>query len=310
MTLTTLQLSFRLGRFELLAFGLAIVTVAAASVVAAAHIASLAPPASCFDPFMQNVPPLCQEPSFAFYDAVYTFGDPLKVATIALPLAAGAFLGVPLVARELERGTSRLAWSLAPSRWRWYVARVLPIVAVAAVLGLLAGLGADRLLGATEPGLDPNAAFSGLGYRGLPLASRTVFVLALGVACGAILGRSLPALIVTALVGILAMIGVSQLHERILATEIVPVAQSDFRPGDMWVETRFLLPDGSMVGYDAFENGDPYDANGSPRYPELAMVVPGDRYPTAAAREVAALGAASIVALLVGGFVVARRRPG
>ena len=47
---------------------------------------------------------------------------------IFLSFAAGLFLGVPVVARELERGTARLAWSLAPSRMRWYLARLLPLL--------------------------------------------------------------------------------------------------------------------------------------------------------------------------------------
>ena len=35
------------------------------------------------------------------------------------PLVAGLLAGGPIVARELESGTARLAWSLGPSRLRW-----------------------------------------------------------------------------------------------------------------------------------------------------------------------------------------------
>jgi hypothetical protein len=310
MTLTTLRLSYRLGRFELLAFGIAIVAVAIGCVVAAAYISSLAPPAVCFEPFVNELPLVCQNAGSAFYEAFSTYGDPLRAAIVSLPLAAGAFLGVPVVARELERGTSRLAWSLAPSRWRWYLSRVLPTVVVVTVLGLVAGFGADLLLGAAEPNLDVNAAFSLFGYRGIPLAARAVFVLGLAVACGAILGRSLPALIVTAVIAAFALTGGAQVHDRILAGEAVPVLQSDFRPGDRWIDTRFLLPDGTLVGYDSFVDGNPYDDMGMPLYPELVLAVPGERYPAAVVREALALAGGSLIALLIGGFVVARRRPG
>ena len=58
---------------------------------------------------------------------------------IFLSFAAGLFLGVPIVARELERGTARLAWSLAPSRMRWFLARMLPILVVLALVTFLGG---------------------------------------------------------------------------------------------------------------------------------------------------------------------------
>ena len=46
--------------------------------------------------------------------------------TLAVAYVIGAFLGVPIVGRELERGTTRLAWSLAPSRWRWFAGSRAP----------------------------------------------------------------------------------------------------------------------------------------------------------------------------------------
>ena len=45
---------------------------------------------------------------------------------------------------SLERGTVRLAWWLTPSRWRWYLARLLPILGVVVVLTFAAGVAADR----------------------------------------------------------------------------------------------------------------------------------------------------------------------
>ena len=42
-----------------------------------------------------------------------------KVGVLAAPILMGLFLGVPLVARELESRTAPLAWSLSRSRRRW-----------------------------------------------------------------------------------------------------------------------------------------------------------------------------------------------
>ncbi|GAA2150851.1 hypothetical protein GCM10009760_45570 [Kitasatospora kazusensis] len=43
---------------------------------------------------------------------------------LALPPALGLFLGAPLLARELETGTHRLAWTQSISRRRWLAARL------------------------------------------------------------------------------------------------------------------------------------------------------------------------------------------
>ena len=49
---------------------------------------------------------------------------------------------------------------------------------------------------------------------------------------------------------------------------------------------------------------------GNPRYPQVALIIPGERYQFVAAREALALAAGSLVALLLAGFAVSRRRPG
>ena len=51
------------------------------------------------------------------------------------PVVAGLLAGGPIVARELESGTARLAWSLGPSRLRWFVQRAVPILASVLVAG-------------------------------------------------------------------------------------------------------------------------------------------------------------------------------
>jgi len=59
----------------------------------------------------------------------------------AVPALIGAFAGAPVLARELETGTFRYAWTLAFGRWRWTLAKlVLLAVAVAAAAGALSVL--------------------------------------------------------------------------------------------------------------------------------------------------------------------------
>ena len=48
------------------------------------------------------------------------------------PALLGAFLGAPLVARELEAGTYRLAWTQSVSRRRWLASKLTLTVGAAA----------------------------------------------------------------------------------------------------------------------------------------------------------------------------------
>ena len=43
---------------------------------------------------------------------------------VALPALVGAFWGAPLVARELESGTYRLAWAQSVTRTRWLAVKL------------------------------------------------------------------------------------------------------------------------------------------------------------------------------------------
>src|SRR5437899_5505591 len=58
-----------------------------------------------------------------------------------VPALIGAFVGAPLLARELETGTFRYAWTQGFGRWRWTLAKLvllaLVVVAAAAAVSVL-----------------------------------------------------------------------------------------------------------------------------------------------------------------------------
>jgi hypothetical protein len=317
-----IRLTLRLHRFELFAFGVAIIGLAVAAFAAAAYIEGFRVPPECV--FSDDAAP-SEEVIFAC-DAAYrrvseaqTIGalvmSPLLLVTFAMSL----FLGVPVIARELERGTVRLAWWLTPSRWRWYLARLVPIVVVVVGLTFAAGLAADRMFAANNPGVDFANSFEGFGARGGLLAARALFVFAVAVFVGSFIGRVLPAVIVAALLATIGLYGGINVHDRILQGEAVqvPADGSGFgdgsASGDKFIDQRFVLQDGTLVGYDYFFNsgqGDAFDELGNPRFPMVNLVIPGDRYRFVEAREAGVLIGGSLVALLIAGFVVVRRRPG
>jgi hypothetical protein len=313
-----IRTTLRLHRFELVAFGLAFLVFAGGTVLAAMWIATLTPPLGCFGIEDGSESPTilaCRVTKRAFDEAVgMTFG--LTAPLLAITFVVGLFLGVPLVARELERGTTRLTWSLVPSRWRWYVTTVAPIAAILLLFAFAGGAALDRFFAAARPTVDAANSFEGYGARGgLGLAARAFFIFGIGVAMGAIVGRSWPALIVGAIVVTIALGAGERLHQdMLLRSEAVLAGQSDgsYDQGDLYIDQRIELPDGTLVGWEYFSGDDQelWDENGNPRYPMYDLVVPGERYRFVEAREAAILFLGGLVAVAVGGVAVGRRRAG
>jgi hypothetical protein len=120
------------------------------------------------------------------------------VALNLLPALAGMFIGAPLLGREMERGTWKLAFTQSVTRTRWLTTK-LGAVALA-VLALAAALTAlltwwrgplDRIDGRLGP------AFH---LEGPSLAATTLFAVAVGTLVGALLRRTVAAMAVTGLV--------------------------------------------------------------------------------------------------------------
>jgi len=321
------RLTLRLQRFELVAFGFALGGLIVALLLGSVYLTSLQPGAECRI-VNEAFPATCQVALDRFNDAQGWLSGLLLAPLLIVTFALGLFLGAPIIARELERGTVRLAWSLAPSRWRWYASRLLPILAVVVLLTFLTGAAMDQFFSAGRPGADLSRSFEGYGVRGGLLASRAIVMFAIAVVVGAIMGRALPTILVATLVAAIALTGVINAYDGILRSEAVAIpvdptgsgsADVGAQPGDRYVDQKFVLPDGTLVGYDYFDSfnqggqggqGDLFDEFGNPRYPMVDIVIPGERYQFVAAREAAVLLGGSLVALLLAGFVVARRRPG
>lgn len=308
--LRAIRLSLRFARFELAFVGILILLLATAALVCARQLEALAPPAICFEPWEVAPPTGCDEASRAFYDLQNSVMGPLITLLVGVPMLAAVLIGVTLVAREVERGTARLAWSLSTSRIRWFVARLLPTLALFAGIALIAGVAADQLEGAVRPGMDVANSFDTFGNRGVILAARAVFIMAIAVAVGAVMGRVLPAVLVTAVVAVIGISGGSTVHQSILRSEAIPMEDFDWSAGDLYVDQRFKLPDGSLVSWEYFEGGEvPHDSDGVGIYPEVIVAVPGERYGFAQIRETGALFAGSMAFLLLGLIVTDRRRP-
>jgi hypothetical protein len=267
--------------------------------------------ASCY--LAIESPPLgCEALGRRFFDLQSDHASPVFSFMNLLPYAIGLFLGAPLIARELERGTTRLAWSIAPSRVRWYVWRIVPIVIYGVAVAFVAGFAVDRLIEARSPGIDLANSFDTFGQRGGLMAVTTFVIVAGAIGLGSVIGKVLPTLILALILGAFGIAGIQHLHAMVTAREAVVVEESELGPADLFVDQFFRLPDGRLVGWQELEQIDPealYDENG-PQYPIVSMVIPAERYREIEAREALLLGSVGVAMLVGAGVIVARRRPG
>jgi hypothetical protein len=139
------------------------------------------------------------------YPVVFTLG---VACIVAAPAVIGIFWGAPLVAREFENGTFRLAWTQSITCGRWLAVKLaltgLAAMAVTEALSLMYGwwaapIGqAARLTGNSSfpLGMGP---FSLLAFdaHGITPLGYAAFGFTLGVTVGVLLRRSVPAMAVT-----------------------------------------------------------------------------------------------------------------
>jgi ABC-2 family transporter protein len=110
------------------------------------------------------------------------------------PVLAGIFVGAPLLAREAENGTLKLAWTQGTGRDTWLLSRAIPIAVLLA--GAAAGLGAELrwwLAAAGTAGRDSwlPQFFS---LNPLPFAGWVTLGLSLGIFLGGLIRRTVPAM--------------------------------------------------------------------------------------------------------------------
>ena len=121
----------------------------------------------------------------------------MEAIPLGLPAVLGMFWGAPLVARELEAGTFRLAWTQSRSRLNWLGAKLAVTgLATLAVQGLISLMMTWwwSPVGRVNPNRFSPALFGAFGIAPVGYAA---FALALGVTTGVVIRRTLPAMAAT-----------------------------------------------------------------------------------------------------------------
>ena len=155
-----------------------------------------------------------------FSNGDYALYGALGMLVLILPAIVGLFLGAPLVARELESGTHRLAWTQSVGRRRWLATKLGVVgaasVAAAGLLSLAVSWSARSV------DLTKADQFRYFDQRDIVPIGYAAFAFALGVVVGLLVRRVLPALATT----LAAFVAVRYAVERWLRPHLVSASHS------------------------------------------------------------------------------------
>ena len=198
-------------------------------------------------------------------------------ALVVLPALAGAFIGCPLVAREIENGTHRLAWTQGVTRLRWLTVKLVlvfaPLLAIAAAAGILEIV----LLDQRGPDVNHWAVFD---QQAPMTVASTLFALALGVAIGAVVGRSVPAMAVTLVAFVVVRIGIAEIARPLYRSPLAYTTHdmSTFNSPPQGYPTAWWIDQPSF-----YDSAGRLLSNGGPQYARTTAYAiqhfqPGDRF--------------------------------
>ena len=141
----------------------------------------------------------CQALNSSFNSTDWSIGNTLNILMNLGPALLGAFAGGPLLARELETGTFRYAWTQGIGRSRWTAAKLVLIGVL--VAGMAAAFSAlfswfFQPFLVQQPFLTPLAG-AVFGNRPVTYAAWTLAAFTIGACAGMLIRRIVPAILVT-----------------------------------------------------------------------------------------------------------------
>ena len=214
-----------------------------------------------------------------FYGILYFGGIGIL---FVLPAVIGAFWGAPLVSREYETGTYKMAWTQGVGRGRWLAVK-LGVVGVAAMVttglfSLLLTWWSGPIDTATGLKEGTSVTFIRLGFvlfppRDITPVAYAAFGFALVVAAGLLIRRTVPAMAVTLVIFVAVQIGWAvaiRPHLIPAAHTVVALSQADLgslgiagsveivnppatalQPGEWILSTQTIDPAGHVLNVAA-----------------------------------------------------------
>jgi hypothetical protein len=325
-----IRLTYKQHRFESVLVAVICLVTTLGALVEAWRLNSVGFPPAClsggrvpswYDP--STVANGCQLAGQRFYDVKNSLGLGLVAqAGHLLPFLAGLALGAQLVAGEIDGGTAPLSWTLADSRWKWLLWKLVAATLLLVPLLLIAGLAEDVLQGAINPGLSPYASYENYTARGIFWVLWGLAGFFGTVALGTIVGRATPAVMIALVICIFARGTLEPaLNATILHSMGVLELPGVHTPGELVVYQGGLYLDGQPWSgdLDAWFQAHQVCTETAPGVTECSSpdqgpqyssyAIPGDRYWPVVARGAAAMLAGTAVFAALGFFLVGRRRP-
>ena len=179
----------------------------------------------------------CSNAIADFDVAHWSTAEAIAVLLQVVPALIGAFAGAPVLARELETGTFRYAWTQGVGRTRWTLAKLASLaVTVAAAAGAFSVLFSWYFKPFVDQGLQtrlPPLAPMVFDLRGVAFAAWTLAAFSIGALAGMLIRRVVPAIAATmaAWAGLALAAGLF-LRQHYLAPL---VAHTPNLPGSVWI---------------------------------------------------------------------------
>jgi len=172
----------------------------------------------------------------------------------AVPVLIGAFAGAPVLAREMETGTFRYAWTQGFGRWRWALAKLVALAVVLTAAGaafsvlvswyyqpyFATGRKQSMVLGAYQ-----TSPFTWFNLREVAFPAWILIAFTIGALAGMLIRRVVPAIIATlvAYAGLVVATG-GLLREHYL-TPLVTTSLNV--PGTAWILGQWSTKDGRLA---------------------------------------------------------------
>jgi hypothetical protein len=140
----------------------------------------------------------CANLNSQFNHGDWTIGNAVDIFLNLAPVVIGAFAGAPLLAREVETGTYRFAWTQGFSRERWVMAK---LVLIGGTLAITAAAFSQLFAWFFQPFLrqEQLTVMSTVVFdlRPMAFAGWTLVAFAIGACAGILIRRTVPAMAVT-----------------------------------------------------------------------------------------------------------------
>lgn len=209
----------------------------------------------------------CSSAINAFLGLDHVLQVGLSPFALIAPVLVGIFWGAPLVARELETGSFRLAWTQSVTRTHWLAVKLAVIGLASAAVGGLVSLMVTRWSSPFDALNMNRFTPANFSDRGLVPIGYAVFAFALGVTAGLLIRRTLPAMAAT-LIGFVAVrVAVTfwvrphlAAPLRLVAPLFIPLGPGSFgivgpgSPND-WILSDQTIADGQVVNVGIGTNG-------------------------------------------------------